>query len=69
MPTPTSSTTVRVLAVGPWHGISLPVTIIVLLFTGSLDGDHGDRYGFGLILGPVLFSGPAIPVGHRGPEA
>jgi len=55
---------------GLWHGIILPFTFIVSLFTDTVNiyevENNGNWYDFGFVLGLALFSGPAIALrGHR----
>lgn len=54
---------------GLWHGIILPVTFIVSLFTDSVSiyevDNNGNWYNFGFILGLMFFSGPVLAVGRR----
>lgn len=54
---------------GLWHGIILPVTFIVSLFTDTVSfyasNNNGNWYDVGFILGLVLFSGPAMVAGRR----
>lgn len=58
---------------GLWHGIILPVTFIVSLFTDTVNiyeaDNNGNWYDLGFVLGLVLFSGPAMAVGRRGPRS
>ena len=53
---------------GLWHGMILPVTFIVSLFTDTVSiyevDNNGNWYDFGFMLGIALFSGPVI-VGSR----
>jgi hypothetical protein len=58
---------------GLWHGIILPITFIVSLFTDTVNiyevDNDGNWYDFGFVLGLTLFSGPAMAVGRRGPRS
>jgi hypothetical protein len=58
---------------GLWHGIILPVTFIISLFTDTVNiyevDNDGNWYDFGFVLGLVLFSGPAMAVGRRAPRS
>jgi len=55
---------------GLWHGIILPVTFIVSLFTDTVSiyevDNTGNWYDFGFVLGLALFSGPAMALRGRG---
>lgn len=55
---------------GLWHGIILPVTFIVSLFTDTVSiydvNNNGNWYDFGFVLGLALFSGPAMALRGRG---
>lgn len=54
---------------GLWHGIILPVTFIVSLFTDTVNiyevDNTGNWYDFGYVLGLALFSGPAMALRGR----
>ncbi|HLS24531.1 MAG TPA: hypothetical protein VK063_01505 [Beutenbergiaceae bacterium] len=54
---------------GLWHGIILPVTFIISLFTDSVSiyevDNNGNWYDFGFVLGLALFSGPFMAAGRR----
>ncbi len=54
---------------GLWHGIILPVTFVISLFTDTVNiyeaDNNGNWYDFGFVLGLVLFSGPAMAIGRR----
>lgn len=54
---------------GLWHGIILPVTFVVSLFTDTVSfyesSNDGNWYDVGFILGLVLFSGPVMVAGRR----
>lgn len=54
---------------GLWHGIIVPVTFIVSLFTDSVSiyavDNNGNWYDFGFVLGLALFSGPFMAAGRR----
>ena len=53
---------------GLWHGIILPVTFVISLFTDSVTiyevVNDGNWYDFGFVLGLALFSGPAMAGGR-----
>lgn len=54
---------------GLWHGIILPVTFVISLFTDTVTiyevNNNGNWYDFGFVVGLSLFSGPAL-AGGRG---
>ena len=54
---------------GLWHGIILPVTFVIPLFTDTVTiyevNNNGNWYDFGFVVGLALFSGPAL-AGGRG---
>jgi len=54
---------------GLWHGIILPITFIVSLFTDTVNiyevDNNGNWYDFGFVLGLALFSGPAMALRGR----
>ncbi len=54
---------------GLWHGVILPVTFVVSLFTDTVSiyevDNNGNWYDFGFVLGIALFSGPVIAGGRR----
>src|SRR5690606_26687344 len=54
---------------GLWHGIILPVSFIVSLFTDSVSiyevDNDGNWYDVGFMLGIALFSGPVMPLRGR----
>ena len=56
---------------GLWHGIILPVTFIVSLFTDTVSiyevDNSGNWYDVGFVLGLALFSGPAMALRGRRP--
>lgn len=49
---------------GLWHGIILPVTFVLSLFTETVSiyavENSGNRYDVGFVLGIFMFSGPAF---------
>ena len=53
---------------GLWHGIILPVTFLISLFTDTVTiyevDNNGNWYDFGFVLGLALFSGPAMAGGR-----
>lgn len=55
---------------GLWHGIILPVTFVVSLFTDTVSiydvENNGNWYDAGFVLGLALFSGPAMALRGRG---
>lgn len=54
---------------GLWHGIILPITFVVSLFTDTVSiyevDNNGNWYDFGFVLGLALFSGPAMALRGR----
>lgn len=54
---------------GLWHGLILPVTFIVSLFTDTVSvydvNNRGNWYDFGFVVGIALFSGPAMAGSRR----
>lgn len=54
---------------GLWHGIILPVTFIVSLFTDTVSiyevDNNGNWYDAGFVLGVALFSGPVMALRGR----
>ncbi|AWH96890.1 hypothetical protein [Dietzia psychralcaliphila] len=54
---------------GLWHGLILPVTFIISLFTDTVTiyevGNNGNWYNFGFVLGIALFSGPVMAGSRR----
>jgi len=54
---------------GLWHGVILPVTFVVSLFTDTVSiyevDNNGNWYDFGFVLGIAMFSGPVIAGGRR----
>lgn len=54
---------------GLWHGIILPVTFVVSLFTETVSiyevDNNGNWYDVGFVLGIFLFSGPAFAARRR----
>ena len=54
---------------GLWHGVILPVTFVVSLFTDTVSiyevDNNGNWYDFGFMLGIALFSGPVIAGSRR----
>ncbi|MDV7999947.1 hypothetical protein [Rhodococcus sp. IEGM 1408] len=54
---------------GLWHGVILPVTFVISLFTDTVTvyevSNNGNWYDFGFVLGLALFSGPAMAGGRR----
>src|SRR5690606_13593465 len=54
---------------GLWHGVILPVTFIISLFTETVNiyeaDNNGNWYDFGFVLGLVLFSGPTMAMRRR----
>jgi len=54
---------------GLWHGVILPVTFVVSLFTDTVtiyevDND-GNWYDAGFVLGVAVFSGPVVAGSRR----
>ncbi|MFI2703761.1 hypothetical protein [Cellulosimicrobium composti] len=54
---------------GLWHGVILPVSFIVSLFTDTVSiyevDNDGNWYDVGFVLGIALFSGPVIALRGR----
>ncbi|WP_299277420.1 hypothetical protein [uncultured Georgenia sp.] len=54
---------------GLWHGVILPVTFIVSLFTDTVSiyevDNNGNWYDAGFVLGVALFSGPVMALRGR----
>lgn len=57
---------------GLWHGMILPITFVVSLFTDTVNiyevDNNGNWYDVGFVVGLALFSAPAMAARSRPPR-